>query len=328
VSDALATVVVVPRDHFGDTQEALGSVLAHTDAPYELVVVDGGSPRATADYLRAAQARAGFRLIRTQHPLSPNQARNLGLTAVRTRYVVFLDNDVVVAPDWLPPLLGCAEETGASVVGPLVYEGRPLHTRTHFTGGDAHVETRGDAGERHLVDRIRKDEPSGRRRTGCAEFHAVLVRTEDLIRLGGFDERLLSTRENLDFCMCVSAAGGSIWVEPRSRITYLPPDPLRLSDIPYFSLRWSDAWERASFDHLREKWSVVHDDYFDHQDRILGWRRREMLVAGCLLRWLRSTQLRLAAERALRPLERAANAWWARRQTPRLGLADRGAHAR
>ena len=321
MSDALATVVVVPRDHFGDTRESLECVLARTDPPYELVVVDAGSPRATSAYLREAQARAGFRLVATSQPLSPNQARNLGRAEVRTRYAVFLDNDVVVGPGWLAALVASAEETGASVVGPLVYEGRPLQTRIHFTGGDAGVETRGDSNERHLVDRILKDEPKERRRTGCAEFHAMLVRTADLERLGGFDEGLLSTRENLDFCMAVSAAGGSIWLEPRSRITYLPPDPLRLSDVRYFALRWSDAWERASFEHLRQKWGLVHDEYFEHQDRILGWRRHEILMAGCLLRWLPSTRLRLAAERALRPLERAANGWWARRQTPRTGLA-------
>ncbi|HVN38973.1 MAG TPA: glycosyltransferase [Myxococcota bacterium] len=320
MSDALATIVVVPRDHFGDMQESLESVLAHTDRPYELAVVDAGSPRATSEYLREAQARAGFRRIATSHPLTPNQARNLGLAEVRTRYVVFLDNDVVVTPGWLPPLVACAEETGASVVGPLIYEGRPLHTRIHFTGGEARVETRGDSGERHLVDRILKDEPPTRRRTGCAEFHGVLVRAADLLRLGGLDERLLSTRENLDFCMSISAAGGSIWLEPRSRITYLPPDPLRLPDVRYFALRWSDAWDRASFEHLRAKWGLVHDEYFEHQDRILGWRRRELLMEGCLLRWLPSTRLRVAAERALRSLERAVNDWWAHRETPRLGL--------
>ena len=321
MADAPVTIVVVPRDHFGDAEESLESVLAQTEPPFELVVVDGGSPAATSRYLRAAQARAGFRLVATSHPLSPNQARNLGAAGVRTRYLVFLDNDVVVAPGWLPPLVACAEETGASLVGPVVCEGRPLHTRIHFTGGELRVERGAGAG--HLVDTILKDEPAERRRTDSAEFHCVLVRTADLARIGGLDERLLSTRENLDFSMAVAAAGGSIWLEPRSRITYLAPDPLRLSDVPYFALRWSDAWDRASFERLREKWGLAHDAYFEKQYGILGWRRRELLMKGCLLRWLPSTRLRNAAERALRPLERAVNAWWAQRQTPRTGLSAR-----
>jgi GT2 family glycosyltransferase len=314
MADAQVTIVVVPRDHFSDTEESLESVLALTERPYELVVVDAGSPAAASRYLRAAQARARFRLVATPHPLSPNQARNLGAAGVRTPYLVFLDNDVVVAPGWLPPLVACAEETGAAVVGPVVCEGRPLHERIHFTGGEARVERRGGAGAGHLVDTILKERSPQRQRTECAEFHCMLVRTAELARVGGLDEGLLSTRENLDFCMAVAAAGGSIWLEPRSRITYLAPAPLRLADVPYFALRWSDAWDRASFERLREKWGLAHDAYFEEQYRILGWRRRELMMKGCLLRWLPSTRLRIAAERALRPVERAVNAWWAHRQ--------------
>lgn len=319
MSDAQATVVVVPRDHWSDTVESLESVLAHTEPPYDLVVVDGGSPRATAHYLRGASARAGFRLVRTEYLLSPNRARNLGAAGVATRYVAFIDNDVVVAPGWLRALVECAEETGASVVSPLNFEGRPLHTRVHFSGGAAGVALAGDAGraERRLVDRIEKDDDPRRRPTGCAEFHCMLVRRESFERVGGLDERMLSTRENLDFCMAIAGAGGSIWLEPRSRITYLPPDPLRLADLPYFALRWSDAWDLASFRHFRDKWDLAEDAYFEKQYRILGWRRRELMVQECLLRWLPSTRLRHGAERVLRPLERAVNAWWARRDARR-----------
>jgi GT2 family glycosyltransferase len=319
---ARATIVVVPRDHFGDTEESLESLFENTEAPFDLVVVDGASPPATAAYLRDQAARRGFRLIRTEHPLSPNRARNLGAAGVRTPFLVFLDNDVVVAPGWLGPLVACAEETGASVVGPLNFEGRPLHTRVHFSGGEARVEVRGEGGraERHLVDRIDKEAVAERRPTGCAEFHCMLVRTADFERVGGLDEGMLSTRENLDFCMAIAAAGGTVYLEPRSRITYLPPAPLRVSDLPFFALRWSDAWDLASFQHLRDKWGLAEDAYFEKQYRILGWRRRELMMVGCLLRWLPSLRLRKAAERALRPLERRVNALVARRDERRRAL--------
>jgi GT2 family glycosyltransferase len=228
------------------------------------VVVDGGSPPATAAYLREAAARRGFRLIRTDHLLSPNRARNLGAAGVRTPFLVFIDNDVVVAPGWLGALVGCAEETGASVVGPMNFEGRPLHAKIHFSGGEARVDVASPGGrpERRLVDRIEKDAVTERRPTGCAEFHCMLVRTADFVRVGGLDEQMLSTRENVDFCMAIAAAGGSIYLEPRSKITYLFPSPLRLSDVPFFALRWSDAWDLASFHRLRDKWSLVEDAYF------------------------------------------------------------------
>jgi len=309
------TIVVVPRDHFSDTRESLESIYANTDLPFDLVYVDGRSPPRIARYLREQSTARGFRLIRTEHYLSPNSARNLGAQAVQTRYLAFMDNDVVVAPNWLGPLVECAEETGASITGPLSFESRPLHTTVHFAGGEAGIaETQANGRiERHIVDKIFKTVPTERQRTGCAEFHCLMVRTEDFRRVGGLDEQMLSTRENLDFCMAIAAEGGTIYIEPRSRITYLPPLRMALADVPFFALRWSDEWDLASFKRFRNKWGLEDDRYFQTQYRNLGWRRRGLMMSGGLLRWLPYWRLRAGAERLLRPIERRINRIIARR---------------
>jgi GT2 family glycosyltransferase len=303
------TIVCVPRDHFSDTQESLESIYANSDLPFRLIYVDGGSPRATARYLREQAQARGFTLIRTAEYLSPNRARNIGAREVTTPYIVFIDNDVVVAPGWLGPLVSCADRAGAAIVSPLNFELKPLHTIVHFAGGEAHVETVETDGrsERHLVDKIfKKKVPQHAVETECAEFHSMLVRTDAFRAVGGLDERMLSTRENLDFCMALREAGWTIYLEPSSKITYLPPVNFHLSDVPYFSLRWSDAWDLSSFHHFRDKWRLTEDAYFAREYRNLGWRRKMMVRAG-LLRWLPSWKAKLAAERLLRPLERRIN---------------------
>src|SRR5512139_2931821 len=95
---ARVTIVVVPRDHFSDAQESLESVYENTKYPFDLVYVDGGSPVTVASYLKQRSASLGFRLLRTEHYLSPNRARNVGARGATTPYIVFIDNDVVVAP--------------------------------------------------------------------------------------------------------------------------------------------------------------------------------------------------------------------------------------
>jgi GT2 family glycosyltransferase len=315
------TIVVVPRDHFSDTRESLESIYAHTDSSFSLVYVDGNSPPAIARYLSEQSRTRGFRLIRTEHYLSPNHARNLGALDVRTRYIVFIDNDVIVAPNWLQPLVQCAEETNASIASPLNFEGRPLHTIVHFSGGEAAIaETQVDGRTaRHIVDRIFKDAPAERRRTGCAEFHCMMVRTEDFRRVGELDEQMLSTRENLDFCMAITAAGGTIYIEPRSKITYLSPTRMAFADVPFFAVRWSDAWDLASFHHFRRKWRLDEDRYFLTQYRNVGWRRRGLMMRSGVLRWLPHWRLRAAAEWLLRPIERRINRIIARRYANRYG---------
>lgn len=317
------TIAVVPRDHFSDTRESLESIYVHTDHPFSLVYVDGNSPPAIARYLRAQSKTRGFRLIRTERYLSPNQARNLAARNVQTRYLVFIDNDVMVAPNWLAPLVQCAEETNASITSPLNFEGRPLHTTVHFSGGEARIAEEQVDGrtERHIVDRIFKRVPPGRQRTGCAEFHCMMVRTEDFRRVGGLDAQMLSTRENLDFCMAITAAGGTLYTEPRSRITYLSPTRMALADMPFFALRWSDDWDLASFHHFLRKWRLDEDGYFLAQYRNVGWRRRGLMMRTGLLRWLPHWRLRAAAESLLRPIERRVNRIVARRYAERYGTA-------
>ena len=124
MSTSLATIAVVPRERFSYAIRALDNVIAHTPAPSDLLYIDGGSPPYVRRYVQAEAEKHGFDIVRSEHFLSPNQARNLAVRHVTTKYVVFIDNDAVVTPGWLDALVSCAEETGADVVGPLIFMGK------------------------------------------------------------------------------------------------------------------------------------------------------------------------------------------------------------
>jgi GT2 family glycosyltransferase len=256
------TIIVVPRERFSYTRKSLESLYANTHMPFRLIYVDGGSPAHIKRYLKMQAKEKGFQLIRTEHYLSPNQARNIGLRKADSEYVVFLDNDVELAPDWLSMLVQCAEETSASIVGPLYCVGQPVHEVIHMAGGEARVcETQG---RRRLYEKHRfssqrvSDVRPQMRREPCelVEFHCLLARREFLQELGPLDEELLSTREHLDLCFTVREAGGTVWFEPNAVVTYVMPRSFAWADIPYYLLRWSDAWGRASLLHFEQKWNL------------------------------------------------------------------------
>ena len=205
VAEPAVTIVVVPRERFSYSRTSLESLYANTHLPFRLIYVDGGSPAHIKRYLARQAKEKGFQLIRTEHYLSPNQARNIGLRRADTKYIAFLDNDVEVAPGWLSALLECAEETNASLVGPLYCVGRPVHQVIHMAGGDACIrEAQGRRllYEKHrLCDQRVSDVRGQMRREACEliEFHSMLVRREIFQELGSLDEGLLSTREHIDF---------------------------------------------------------------------------------------------------------------------------------
>jgi GT2 family glycosyltransferase len=263
-----ATIVVVPRERFGMAQRSFRSLLMHTPASVPIVYVDGGSPPPLRAWLQERSRQRGFRLIRTEHSLSPNEARNLGLSEVDTPYVVFFDNDVLVSPEWLAALVRCADETGAWLTSPVYCIGEPAFQYVHVAGGELTLSVRpgGSALRDHHGDSDRplaEVLPRARRsQVTYAEFHVLLARREVFDRIGPLDEGFLSAPEHIDLCLLVQQAGGSIWFEPASIINYVPARRLTRVDAPYYLLRWSDRWNRASLEHLRAKWNLAPDDDF------------------------------------------------------------------
>ena len=54
------TVGFVPREQFSTTQRSLETLIARTEEPDDLVVVDGGSPSSIRKYLHDAAIKHGF----------------------------------------------------------------------------------------------------------------------------------------------------------------------------------------------------------------------------------------------------------------------------
>jgi GT2 family glycosyltransferase len=262
------TLVVVPRERFSRTRISLESLYRHTAEPFNLIYVDGHSPRHIRKYLEGQARERGFRLIRLPHFMPTPQARNIGLREVDTPYVVFIENDMVVEAGWLDALLRCAEETGAPVVGPLYLERQPEDRIVHMAGGLAHVEELD--GKRRFFEKHRfqgrrvsdVEDQLHREPTELAELHCLLVRTELLRQLGGFDEGLKNTSEHVDFCLAVREAGHQVYFEPTAVVVYVDPPPFAWYDLRFFHTRWNDGWARQTVAHFGRKWRLDPDDPF------------------------------------------------------------------
>jgi GT2 family glycosyltransferase len=289
---AKTTIIVSPRERFGLARESLESLYAETEGPFELVYIDAGTPKELRSWLEEKEREYGFKRLTFDGMLTPNRARNEGIKAATTDYVVMVDNDVIFQRGWLKALENCADETAAEVVTPLTCEGPELHTKIHQAGGkyaeDREAFFSAKPGERVVVDLMhhqgaRVDElpPFERTETDACEFHCVLARRDVFDRIGPLDEKMTATKEHLDFCMSVHQVGGKVMFEPSSVVTYLFPTrhhALSPADYPFFMVRWSNHWQRESLDHFRTKWGIAEDEYFTNRYGNLGWRRREGVV--------------------------------------------------
>jgi GT2 family glycosyltransferase len=164
-------VVVTTFDHARYLPESLGSVCRQTRRADAIVVVDDGS---TDDPGAAVASFRCARLIR-----QPNRglaaARNAGLAALDTTYVVFLDADDRLAPRALERGLACF---GRAADCGFVYGG---HTYIDDDGREigCRYDPPGDDPYRQLL-----------RGNFVAMHGTVMYRRDRLIEAGGFDEGL------------------------------------------------------------------------------------------------------------------------------------------
>jgi GT2 family glycosyltransferase len=302
--DLPVTILIVPREQFSKARRSLESVFAHTNPTVPLVYVDGNSPSRLARYLREQASRRGFTLIRRDYFLGANQARNIGLARIRTKYVAFIDNDVEVTPGWLETLVRCAEETGASAVGPLYLIDDPAKQIIHTAGAELRIVE--ENGRRRMHERHRfGNTPVAsvrdrlvRQPIDLIEFHCLLARMEIFSKIGPLDEELVSFFDHNDFCLQVAKMGGSIYIEPATVVTHLAPPPYSLYDLPCFMLRWSNAWMQPSIRRFAEKHgiSTTDEDFEVHRKFRDGHRMRLFGRARGAVRRILGSRAEMAAE--------------------------------
>lgn len=97
--DTPITVVMPTRNRAAYLRQAIASVLAQRHQAFELVVIDDGSEDETPEVLAAIEDTR-VRTIRTPG-VGESAARNLGLDAVTTPLVTFLDDDNLMDAGWL-----------------------------------------------------------------------------------------------------------------------------------------------------------------------------------------------------------------------------------
>jgi len=103
-AQGLISVIVTTYNREDALAAVLRSLERQTDRGFEVLVADDGSGPATAALVEAWKARVGHRVEHVWHEdkgFRAGEIRNRAVLAARGDYIVFLDGDCIVRPDFI-----------------------------------------------------------------------------------------------------------------------------------------------------------------------------------------------------------------------------------
>jgi GT2 family glycosyltransferase len=257
----LVSVTIAPRERHYSIIASLLSLFATIPPDVRVIVAQGDLPADLRQTLKDLQEVRRFELIETEYPLYPQEARNLGIEAVTTDYVVIADNDMQYEQGWLEALLANAIAHQSALVAPLIFIGPPRARTIHHAGGrleTIHANGVLKVREHHMFsnkDIAEVDIGSIGIDNHTVEFHCFLARRSFLSRLGCLDERL-TTQEQIHYGLLTRSLGEKVTFEPGARVTYTAKTQFSDADLAYMSFRWNDWQATKAMDAIESAWGI------------------------------------------------------------------------
>ena len=219
--------------------------------PHEIILVDDGSTDGTREWL--STLGAPFRVVLNERNLGYAIANNRGAALAGGRFLVLLNNDLILQPHWLEPMLAAHRSLGAraGVVGNVQLDAR--------TGCIDHagivLNVQGKPEHVRALPPLARWRPAGLRTVPAVTGACLLIERALWQQLGGFDEAFLNGGEDVDLCYRAREAGRATVVAlasvVRRHVSYSAGRKLRDEQNSFRLLR---RWRRAFIGDATRPW--------------------------------------------------------------------------
>jgi len=225
----------------------------------EIILVDDGSTDDTPHVFECFSRENSsygltFKYIRNEKKKGPSAARNIGVDAASSPYIVFGEDDVIFAPDYCQVLLeSMIQNPCGAVAGRFVYLKEGETPDQAFNRIEAEFPDRDKPHGRDLFTKVEYGLPIDEEIVVPILPAFILVR-RDLVRQIRFDEntyiRGRGMREENDFQIRLQMAGYNLRLVPQTYLCHLP----RPTHDP--GGQWSGGLIGAAF------WEIVNTGIF------------------------------------------------------------------
>lgn len=211
-------VIVVNWNNAQDTIDCVNSLKKINYKNFKVFLVDNGSTDGSLEKLRPF-ADENIEIMETRQNLGFSGGNNVAVEkalAEKFDFILLLNNDTTVDPDFLSELVKAAEgDPKIGIVGSKIYfYDNPK--RIWYGGG----KFTWFGGGRHLqYEEIDKNpEESNPKETGYMTGCSFLIKSEVVRKIGGLDERFFLYYEDTDWSLSTKEVGYKIVYAPSSKV--------------------------------------------------------------------------------------------------------------
>ena len=247
----LISVIIPNKDHTGDLDKAIRSLIKGNYRNLEFIVVENNSekpetfdyydriqaefPGMTSDGAAGTEAAASgisVRVVKWPHAFNYSAINNFGVQYARGEYLLFLNNDVeLINPDSLSEMIGFVQREDVGACG-----ARLLYPDEVIQHAGVVVGFGGIAGAAFIG--IRNDELTYMHRAKCIQDYSavtaacLLSKRSVFDAVGGFTEALAVAFNDIDYCMKVRALGKLVVYNPYAKFYHYESKSRGLEDTP------------------------------------------------------------------------------------------------
>lgn len=193
------SIVIPVYNQLEYTKKCIESIIKYTHISYEIIIVDNASEDGTKKYLESLEY---IKIVRNDSNKGYPVAINQGLVEATGEYIILMNNDIVLTPNWLDGLIEVAEsDPKIGLVGPAinVVSGFQLDLDAQYSDPNMAVE---------YSKKVRENRRRAWMETPRIAFVCTLIKRDVVKAIGGLDERFSpGNYEDDDYCLRANQAG-------------------------------------------------------------------------------------------------------------------------
>ena len=238
------TVSIIILNYNGEKflENCLESIIRETNQSYEIIVVDNNSPDKSGEKFSKKYQKCNF--ILNKKNVGVSEGLNIGIRNAKGKFVVLLNNDLIVAPKWLEHLFDAHEIYGNGLYQPkfLKMNDRSVldsagNLISIFGFGFSREKGKKDTLQYNAIEEI-----------GFAAGTCLFCPKEIFDKVGLFDEKLFAYNEDLDLGWRARLLNFKSYYVPKSIVYH------------HGSAQWK--WSGEKFYLLeRNRWIVLLSNY-------------------------------------------------------------------